>query len=154
MNGYANIEIPNINEIQKVLLSLGQKNITMLNNNKNLSLSDIAMAFAFYVDADLEIIKFRNRRDLEENLQDLSECINLYKSPLLISINSSVYTILGINHTEGSEAKVLLLNHNYSANNSFLNLVKSGICKWVKFSEFILENEVIEILIFKISPVF
>lgn len=154
LNGYSNFEIPNLEDIQKILICLGQKNLSIFSKNKIINLSDIGMSFSYIVDSELEIIAFRNRKEFEENLEDLKDCVTHYKSPLLISVSSDllgIYTVLGINiiNEDLSASQLLILNHNYSGNSSPFNIIKSGVCKWLKLTDFLTPKDSIEVMVFK-----
>ena len=149
LNGHKNIEIPSIAEIQKILVTLGQTNETLLEKNKIINLDDLGMVFSYLIDTRIDIINFKNLLQFYEYLKDIILYFKSNDFPILLSNNmNSIYTIIGVeNNSSERDSKILVLNHSYSRNNSLFKLSKSGACKWINLSEFFLIDESIEILI-------
>ncbi len=146
LNGYSNIEVPQVKKINDIITYLG------IVNSKTLSLENISSIITYLVESKLEILQYKNIENFHENLSMLLERLKLMKSPILIK-SDKIYSILGIDLTN-EIPKLLILNHIYESNNNLVSIIKSSVCRWFNLNEFILENNndmLIEILLLNIE---
>jgi hypothetical protein len=157
LNGYVNIEIPKIPDIQKILIFLGHERSSTINKNKILSLTNLGLVFSYLIDSELEIFFLNNLKDFLKNIAHFQNCLKEYRCPILISKTNTIFTILGIrSYNDNNENEnvnifpsLLILNHSYYGVNSYFHVKKAGICKWIPLNEFLSHGEDSEIMIIK-----
>lgn len=99
---------------------------------------------SYFIDLNLEILSFKKKSHLENNLQEIYNNLNSNNIPILI-FTDSIYTLVGIT---AECLEFLVINHEYSGNYKFsFQITKSNACKWIKLDELVSDSCRIEILI-------
>jgi hypothetical protein len=149
INGYANIQIPSIKEIQNKLVYLGQVSSQAMSENHTLSLTNSAIIFNYFIDCESEISCLLGT-GFAQNFDKIFDYIHNTNLPMILFSNTT-YLIVGASKLDKS---ILIINHNYTGQNNLYNIRRSSVCKWVPFSEIVLEDdEQAEILSVKFSKI-
>lgn len=141
LNGHVNLEVPFINSMQEILIFLGERRINFLNSNTPLNLNDIGMILAYYIDAEIDILGFKNSNELMKNIEVIENHFNQFGSPIILEkvyTKDSVFNFSGsnkIDYTLGNIVTIFgicleknligILDHDYNKSDSLLYLKKS-----------------------------
>lgn len=111
------------------------------------------MSFCYYIDIEIEVKSFRNSLEFEENIKDYKHIMDLYKCPIILSLDrDTCYTIIGIDYSNvhADSPQVLILNHYFSGvTPSLFALKKANLCRWVNIRDLESLKEPVEVLILK-----
>ena len=86
LNGFANIEIPRLTRIQELLVYLGVFPSKIIDSNKDISITEISMCLAYYIDLEQEIICFKNLKEFIQNINYVAQHLINLGSPVLTGI--------------------------------------------------------------------
>lgn len=136
------MEIPSIDDINKLLIYLGQISSSKFNNIINLG--NLASILSYLVDIRVDIMSIKNKKEFELISRELHQNMINEGIPILLSTNS-IETVIGISN---DFTNYLLMRHEFNQSKIFASeILRSNACQWRNIYEILSDDFNIEILI-------
>lgn len=145
-NGHIDIEVPNIFEIQRTLVYLGEYGDCFLDSNTPINLTNISVFISYFLDVECDIAVFKDLYQLKKNINIIERHIQLFKSPIILESENSLGMIFSFNP---KNEKICFVDHSYSGNNSLLQIKRGYHCRILNLEDIINQSEVCSVMFLK-----
>ena len=136
--GYANIKMPTIIEIQKALVDMKDKPSTFVGTNEWIGAYEVMLCLNYFLKIESNIMNLNSGGDIIRNYAPIAIHFRKHGTPIMIGGGSYAYTIIGIEYDETTgDVMLLILDPHYTgSDSSYQYIIQKGWCKWKKCDMF------------------
>ncbi|XP_058462969.1 probable Ufm1-specific protease 2 [Malaya genurostris] len=129
--GYADVQIPTHNDIQKCLVRVGDKPASFVGSRQWIGSTEVSMCLNEFVKVDSKIMHVSSGEDMAVKGSELAYHFETQGTPIMIGGGVLAHTILGVDfdRNEGT-LKFLILDPHYTGADEIGTVLAKGWCGW------------------------
>lgn len=128
---YTNKPVPFHTDIQKILVSLGDKPPNFVGSSNWIGAIEISMCLQNLYDVDCSIMHVSSGSELVYKGRELMKHFETHGTPVMIGGGVLAYTLLGIDYNEKTgDIQFLILDPHYTGSEDLKTIRDKGWCSW------------------------
>ncbi|GFT44049.1 ufm1-specific protease 1 [Nephila pilipes] len=134
---YSAPKVPSINEIQKALVVMGDKDLQFIGSKQWIGSLEVAFCVEYFYKIQCRIIHCRNIQELHKHVNDITQHFMDFGSPIMMGGDKDCSSkgILGISETENGTFLLILDPHFQEHLKNREKLQSDGWIKWKNIDE-------------------
>lgn len=135
LQSYSDLNIPKISDIQRILVSIGDKPDNFVNSRQWIGSFEVSFVIENLLDVTSKFISSVFGSEMVSRARELANHFDTIGSPVMIGGNNLAHTILGIDFNEQTgQVKFLILDPHYTGGEDIDVILNKGWCSWKEAS--------------------
>ncbi|XP_053685272.1 probable Ufm1-specific protease 2 [Sabethes cyaneus] len=131
LQGYANVQIPTHQDIQKYLVRVGDKPKSFVDSRQWIGSTEVSMCLNEFVGVDSRIMHVSSGEELASKGSELAYHFETQGTPIMIGGGVLAHTILGVDFDRNTgDLKFLILDPHYTGADEIGTVLAKGWCGW------------------------